>query len=60
MIGTDTPISLVAAGFATTFWGDGTFGGPIRSVLFAVLDRTEERSMIRPFEWPFGVAEGRS
>jgi uncharacterized protein (TIGR02452 family) len=44
----------VACWFHRHLTGEGTFRRAFRKVVFAVLDRTEARSMIRPFERRFG------
>jgi uncharacterized protein (TIGR02452 family) len=46
----------VAGWFHRHLAGEGTFRSAFRQVVFAVLDRTEDRSMIRPFERLFGRA----
>jgi uncharacterized protein (TIGR02452 family) len=48
----------VAGWFHHHLTGDGTFRGAFRKVVFAVLDRTDDRSMIRPFERHFGSGPG--
>ena len=44
----------VAGGFARHLKGDGRFRSAFRKVVFAVLDRTSDRSVIEPFERHFG------
>ncbi len=46
----------VAGGFARHLTGEGGFRSAFRRVIFAVLDRTPERSTIAPFEHHFGSA----
>jgi uncharacterized protein (TIGR02452 family) len=48
----------VADWFHRHLTGGGTFRWAFRKVVFAVLDRTEARSMIRPFERRFGGPSG--
>jgi uncharacterized protein (TIGR02452 family) len=48
----------VAGWFRRHLTGDGLFRRAFRTVVFAVLDRTEGRSMIRPFERQFGGLDG--
>jgi uncharacterized protein (TIGR02452 family) len=50
----------VAGWFQRHLTGEGTFRRAFRKVVFAVLDRTEDRSMIRPFERHFGRASGEA
>jgi uncharacterized protein (TIGR02452 family) len=51
-------LERVAGWFRRHLAGDGLFRRAFRTVVFAVLDRTEARSMIRPFERQFGGLEG--
>jgi uncharacterized protein (TIGR02452 family) len=44
----------VAGGFARHLKGDGRFRSAFRKIVFAVLDRTSDRSVIEPFERHFG------
>jgi uncharacterized protein (TIGR02452 family) len=44
----------VASWFHRHLTGEGTFHRAFRKIVFAVLDRTEDRSMIRPFWRQFG------
>jgi uncharacterized protein (TIGR02452 family) len=48
----------VADWFHRHLAGEGAFRAAFRRVVFAVLDRTEDRSTIRPFERHFGTAPG--
>jgi uncharacterized protein (TIGR02452 family) len=47
----------VARWFHSHLTGEGIFSRAFRKVVFAVLDRTEDRSTIRPFERYFGRPE---
>jgi len=50
----------VAGWFHNHLTGEGTFRWAFQKVIFAVLDRTEDRSMIRPFERHFGRTFGET
>ena len=51
--------AAVAGWFADALTGQGTFRTAFRKVLFAVLDRTPGRTVIRPFERSFPHPGGR-
>lgn len=50
----------VAGWFQRHLTGEGIFHRAFRKIIFAVLDRTEERSTIQPFERHFGRLSGEA